>query len=234
VARLPLSLQTGILQQMSISGANSSGRFKAAGLGLPVRLPRHAAGMRIGLFGGSFNPPHEGHRLASLIAMSRLGLDCVWWLVTPGNPLKVNNGLPPSAERMQAARALASHPRIVVTDFEAAIGTRYTFDTVSWLRNRCPGVEFVWIMGADNLASFHRWQRWRDIADLVSIAVVDRPGATLKAMNARGGAYLSRHRLDEREGKLLAKRSPPAFIFLHGPRSEMSSTELRAQQARRP
>ncbi len=212
---------------MSISGDKSKGRFQAAGLGFPVRLPRHAPGMRIGLFGGSFNPPHEGHALASAIAMMRLGLDSVWWIVTPGNPLKASNGLQPLAERMRAARRLAAHPRIDITAFEADIGTRYTWDTVSWLKKRCPGVNFVWIMGADNLAGFHRWQRWREIAGLVSIAVIDRPGATLKAMNGRGGNWLARRRLGERGALLLAGATPPAFIFLHGPRSNLSSTQLR-------
>ena len=112
--------------------------------------------MRIGLFGGTFNPPHEGHRLASLIALKRLKLDTVWWLVTPGNPLKENAGLPPLHERIEAARALADHPGIIVTGLEAQIGTRYTFDTIDHLTRRCAGVRFAWIMGADNLASFHR------------------------------------------------------------------------------
>jgi nicotinate-nucleotide adenylyltransferase len=195
--------------------------------GAPVRLPRHAAGLRIGLFGGSFNPPHEGHRLASLIALTRLQLDRIWWLVTPGNPLKKNDGLPPLADRMALAAAMARHPRIDITDLEAQIGTRYTYDTIRWLRDRVPDVDFVWIMGADNLASFHRWQRWREIAALVSIAVVDRPGSTLKALQSRGGQWLGRHRLREHEAPLLAGLRPPAFTFLHGPRSDLSSTELR-------
>ena len=213
---------------MSISRANFRAAYRAPGVGQAVRLPKHGAGMRIGLFGGTFNPPHEGHRLASLIALSRLQLDCVWWLVTPGNPLKANDGLPRLAARMDAAQAIAQHPRIFVSDLEARIGTRYTYDTIAWLRARCPGVHFVWIMGADNLAGFHRWQRWRDIADLVSIAVIDRPGSTLRALQTRGGSCLSRRRLDESDAHLLAGASPPAFMFLHGPRSEQSSTQLRA------
>ena len=128
---------------------------------------------------------------------------------------------------MAAARLIASHPRITVTGFEADIGTRYTWDTISWLKQRCPGVRFVWIMGADNLANFHHWRNWREIASLVSIAVIDRPGSTLKGMNAPGGAFLARRRVDESDGKLLAGAKRPGFVFLHGPRSEMSSTELR-------
>ena len=191
-------------------------------------LPRHARGMRIGLFGGSFNPPHAGHRLASLIALKRLQLDAVWWIVTPGNPLKENSGLPALGDRIAAAQGLARHPRIFVTGFEAGIGTRFTHDTLAWLVRRCPGVHFTWIMGADNLAGFHRWQRWRDIAALVPVAVIDRPGATLRAANSRAGHFLARHRLDESDGRLLPQRKAPAFIFLHGPRSTLSSTLLRS------
>ena len=129
-----------------------------------VRLPPHTPGMRIGLFGGTFDPPHAAHRAACLIALNRLGLDRVWWMVTPGNPLKDTRGLAPLDERIRAASELASHPRIDVTGFEADIGTGYTFQTVRYLRRHCPGVRFVWIMGADNLRSFHRWQNWRGIA----------------------------------------------------------------------
>ena len=219
----------GILHTMSISRLVPPER--PGGRGSPVRLPARVDGLRIGLFGGTFNPPHEGHRLASLIALTRLGLDRIWWIVTPGNPLKDNNGLPPLAERMAAARALARHPRLDVTGFEADIGARYTWDTVRWLKRRCPTTKFVWIMGADNLAGFHRWQRWRDIAALVPIAVVDRPASTLKATHARGGQYLAGHRLREDEARLLLDRTPPAFVFLHGPRSDLSSTALRARLA---
>jgi nicotinate-nucleotide adenylyltransferase len=196
-----------------------------------VRLPRTEPGLKVGLFGGTFNPPHEGHKLVSSIALSRLGLDQVWWLVTPGNPLKENGGLPPLEERMEAARRLADHPRIVVTGLEAQIGTRYTYDTINYLTERCPRVNFVWIMGADNLASFDRWQHWRDIADLVPIAVIDRPGSTLKAVHSRAGAWLSRHRIDESDSKLLAAAKPPRFVFIHAKRSDLSSTELRNKRA---
>jgi nicotinate-nucleotide adenylyltransferase len=199
------------------------------GVSLPVKLPPVAPGLKIGLFGGSFNPPHEGHRAASLIALRRLGLDRLWWLVSPGNPLKDTNLLPPLAVRMAQARRVAQHPRIVVTEIEAAIGTRYTFETIAYLRQRCPGVHFVWIMGADNLATFHQWKCWRDIAALVPIAVIDRPGSTWSAMHSPAGTLLSRYRYEESEGRAFASATPPALIVLHGPRSPLSSTAIRAK-----
>ena len=197
-----------------------------------IRLPPHARGLRIGLFGGTFDPPHAAHRAACLLAMQRLGLDRVWWLVTPGNPLKDTRGLAPLAERIAAAQALASHPRIDVTDIEAHIRTRYTYDTVSSLIARCPGVHFVWIMGADNLRSFHRWQKWRAIADLLPIAVVDRVGPSLYATAGIAGQALARFRIRESAARSLPRRRPPAWVFLHGKRSPLSSTLLRRQAGR--
>jgi nicotinate-nucleotide adenylyltransferase len=197
---------------------------------VPARVPAHAAGMRIGLFGGTFDPPHEAHRAAALMALKRLQLDRVWWLVTPGNPLKDTRGLAPLAERLAAARALARHPRIVVTGLEADIGVRYTFDTVRYLVNRCSGVHFVWLMGADNLRSFHRWQRWRALADLVPIAVVDRMGPSLYAASGVAAAALARARIPESAAATLATRRPPAWVFLHGLKSPLSSTALRAER----
>ena len=192
-----------------------------------ARLPRCEAGNRIGLLGGSFNPAHAGHRLLSLIALKRLRLDAVWWLATPGNPLKRTADLPPLAERMAQARRVAAHPRIVVTGVEADIGKRYTYDTLLWLTRRAPHVRFVWLMGADNLRQFDRWRRWRAIARLVPIAVIDRPGSSLTAMRSRAGVWLSRNRLPEADAARLATTKPPAFVFLHGPRSSLSSTALR-------
>jgi nicotinate-nucleotide adenylyltransferase len=184
--------------------------------------------MRIGLFGGTFDPPHAAHRAACLLAMHRLGLDRVWWLVTPGNPLKDTLGLAPLNERVAAARALACHPRIDVTDFEADLGNNYTYATVSYLVRRCPEVHFVWIMGADNLRHFHRWQRWRDIAALVPIAVVDRLGPSLYSAAGVGGQALGFARLPEAAARALPGRAPPAWVYLHGLKSPLSSTALRA------
>jgi nicotinate-nucleotide adenylyltransferase len=191
-------------------------------------LPPHSAGMKIGLFGGTFDPPHDAHRAACLIALRRLNLDRVWWLVTPGNPLKDTRGLAPIEERIAAARALADHPRIVVTGLEAAIGARYTYDTLRYLRAHCPAVRFVWIMGADNLRSLHRWQNWRGIADLLPIAVVDRLGPSLYASASTAALALGSFRISEAAARTLPARKPPAWVYLHGLKSPLSSTALRA------
>jgi len=184
--------------------------------------------MRIGLFGGTFDPPHEAHLGATLLAMKRLKLDRVWWLVTPGNPLKNTRGLAPLAARLKAARALTHHPRIDVTGIEAVIKTRYTYDTIQWLKARCPRVHFIWIMGADNLRSFHRWQRWREIAKLVPFVVVDRLGPSLYAGASAAGQALRDARIAEHNAVALPSHKPPAWTFLHGLKSALSSTALRA------
>ncbi len=192
------------------------------------QLPPHAPGMRIGLFGGTFDPPHQAHLAAALLALKRLKLDRVWWLVTPGNPLKNTRGLAPLAKRIAAARALTSHPRIDITGIEAVIKTRYTYDTISWLLARCPRVQFVWIMGADNLRSFHRWQKWDKIAKLVPIVVIDRLGPSLYAAASPAGNVLARVRIPEHDAAALPDRKPPVWAYLHGLKSPLSSTALRA------
>jgi nicotinate-nucleotide adenylyltransferase len=194
-------------------------------------LPPHAPGLRIGLFGGSFNPPHAAHRAASLYAMKRLGLDRIWWLVTPGNPLKDTTALPPLDQRLAAASALARHPRIDVTGLEAVIKTRYTYDTVAYLTARCPSVRFVWVMGADNLKQFHHWQRWQGIAALVPIAVVDREPGSLRAAASVAALALAPARISDAVAKSLPERSPPAWVYLHGLKSPISSTALRNQKS---
>jgi nicotinate-nucleotide adenylyltransferase len=193
-------------------------------------LPLHAPGLRIGLFGGSFNPPHAAHRAVSLFAMKRLKLDRVWWLVTPGNPLKDTSALPPLEQRLAGAKAVARHPRIDVSGIEAVIGTQYSYDTIRYLVNECPGVRFVWIMGADNLKNFHRWKNWRGIAALVPIAVVDRGGLSGAASGPAVHA-LARARLPESAAARLAASVPPAWIVLHGLKMPLSSTALRAGNA---
>ena len=197
------------------------------------RTPIVSAGMRIGLLGGSFNPAHAAHRAASLLAWKRLGLDRVWWLVTPGNPLKDARALAPLPERIANARTAASSPFIEVTGIEARLGTRFTHDTVSRLRSRFPAVHFVFLMGADNLAGFHHWRRWRELAGLVPIAVIDREGWTFRALASPAAHALAAARVPEAGALALAAIQPPAWAFLHGLKSPQSSTALRLSSGTR-
>lgn len=190
-------------------------------------VPPYTEGMRIGLLGGSFNPPHQAHRAISRFALKRLQLDRVWWLVTPGNPLKENGSLHELGERMQAAREVADDPRIEVSCLESVIRTRYTIDTINTLRRRFSGLRFVWIMGADNLAQFHRWQDWRRIAAQVPIAVIDRPPQSFRALASPAARALSRYRLPESKAARLVDRPAPAWVFLTGLKLNLSSTGLR-------
>ncbi len=182
---------------------------------------------RIGLLGGSFNPPHAAHRLVSVEAMKRLGLDAVWWLVTPGNPLKDNRALPPLEQRLALARQVAAHPRIVPTGIEARLGTVYTVDTIRALKRRYPQARFTWLMGADGLRDFHRWKDWQAIARLLPIAVYDREGLRLAAQAGRAAHALARFRRPESAARALAGTRAPAWVFLHGKTSALSSTWLR-------
>jgi nicotinate-nucleotide adenylyltransferase len=183
--------------------------------------------MRIGLLGGSFNPPHQAHRAISLFAIKRLQLDRVWWLVTPGNPLKSGSTLHDLTERMEAARHVAHDPRIEVSCLESVIGTRYTVDTVRYLRRHASGPRFVWIMGADNLAQFHRWQDWRHIASEVPIAVIDRPPQSFRALASPAAQAFARYRIPENQAANLAEHRAPAWVFLTGMKLSLSSTGLR-------
>ena len=183
--------------------------------------------MRVGLLGGSFNPPHAAHRDISLFAIKRLNLDRVWWLVTPGNPLKEHGALHELNERAEAARQLADDPRIDVSCLEAVIGVRYTVDTITYLRRRTSGLRLVWIMGADNLAQFHRWQNWQRIAASVPMAIIDRPPQSFRALSAPAAQALARYRLPENQASRLADQRPPAWVFLTGLKLKMSSTGLR-------
>jgi nicotinate-nucleotide adenylyltransferase len=199
---------------------------------LRTQMPLAFPGQRVGLMGGTFNPPHEGHAVCAVTALRRLELAPLWWMVTPGNPLKGHDGLPSLAERMAASRRLAADPRIKVTGFEAALGTPYTYETLRYVTRRLPGVDFVWVMGADNLAGFHRWQRWRDIARLVPMAVVDRPGWRLKALASPAALGLARYRVPETLAGNLPTLAPPAWALLSTRLSEASSTALRAKSDR--
>jgi nicotinate-nucleotide adenylyltransferase len=190
-------------------------------------IPLHTNGMRVGLLGGSFNPPHAAHRAISLFAIKRLKLDRVWWLLSPGNPLKEHHGLRTLAERERAARDVADDPRIDVSCLEAVNGTSYTVDTVTHLRRRVQGVRFVWIMGADNLAQFHRWKDWRRVAADMPIAVIDRPPQSFRALAAPAAQALARYRLPENRAQSLSDQRPPAWVFLTGMKLSLSSTVLR-------
>ena len=189
--------------------------------------------MRIGLLGGSFNPPHAAHVLISRTALQRLALDRVWWLITPGNPLKDKADLAPVDRRLGLARELIDDTRIVPTPVEAALGTSYTVDTVRALQERSPDTRFVWLMGADNLAQFHRWRDWALIARRLPLAVFDRPGFSNKALRGRAAQALAQYRIDESDAGVLAGLSPPAWAFIHGPKSPLSSTAIRRAKTSR-
>jgi nicotinate-nucleotide adenylyltransferase len=193
-----------------------------------LALPAFHPGMRIGLFGGSFDPPHHGHLAVTLAGLRALRLDAVWWLVSPHNPLKANAPSDDLHRRIAAARALANHPRIKVTGIEAALGTRYTAETLGRLLPRLRGVSCVWMMGADNLANFHRWRGWRAIASALPIAVFNRPGSTLDALASPAALSLLPYRHDPATARRLAATPPPAWIFVPSPYVAISSTALRA------
>jgi nicotinate-nucleotide adenylyltransferase len=183
--------------------------------------------MRIGLLGGSFDPAHTAHRDISLTALKRLGLDQVWWLVTPGNPLKDTSKLPDLMERVTAAETVAHHPRIVVTGFDGGSSSGYTITLLGALMERYPSVHFVWLMGADNLAGFHRWKAWSEIFRLVPIAVLDRPGFRLKGRASLAAQRFSPYYVDETDAAGLALLDPPAWTILTHKLSGLSSTALR-------
>lgn len=184
--------------------------------------------MTIGLFGGSFNPPHEGHRLVAETALKRLGLDQVWWMVTPGNPLKSAAELLPLAKRIELSEAMALGPRVKVTAVEAAYKVRFSADTLALIQSRHRNVNFIWVMGADNLKGFHHWQRWQTIAEMVPIAIIDRPGSTLSYISSKMALTYDFARVDEDDAISLSKLKSPAWTLIHGPRSSLSSSAIRS------
>lgn len=191
-------------------------------------FPIARTGEVIGLLGGSFDPAHEGHVHITREALKRFGVDRVWWLVSPGNPLK-EHGPAPLAKRLDRAHCIMSHPRVVVTDIEAQLGTRFTAETLRALCRMYPGVRFVWLMGADNLALFHRWQNWREIASLVAIGVIARPGDRISARMSPAARFLKQDRIAGRASYLLARAVPPAWCFVNVPMSTQSSSVIRAR-----
>ena len=196
--------------------------------GFPVAVP----GMTVGLLGGSFDPAHAGHVHITEMALRRFGLDRVWWLVSPGNPLKAH-GPAPLAERIAGARRILDDPRVVVTGIEAALGTRMTADTIAQLRKLYPGVRFVWLMGADNLVQFHLWDRWREIAAQVPIGVIARPGWRMPARFSVAARRLADARISEEDARLLPLAKPPAWVLINVPLNGLSSSAIRAAQRKR-
>lgn len=184
-------------------------------------------GMKVGLYGGSFNPAHEGHAHVAETARKRLGLDRVIWLVAPQNPLKSSDQTQPLARRLEGVRAFARDRGMIVSDVEARLGTRYTLDTVLALKARFPGVRFVWIMGADSLAGFHRWRGWTQILRTLPVAVVSRPWISLKSRSSPAARRFAGARQPVQGGRRVPGLSPPAWIFLYGPLNFQSSTALR-------
>lgn len=191
-------------------------------------LPFAAPGQVIGLLGGSFDPAHAGHAHITCEALKRFNLDRVWWLVSPGNPLK-KRGPAPLEKRMARAREIMQHPRVEVTDIEAQIGTRYTAETLARLRALYPKVQFVWLMGADNMAQLHLWQDWRQIMESVPIGVLARPGQRISARMSRAAALYAPYRIPGRFGHLIAGAKAPAWCFVNVPMNAQSSTEIRAR-----
>ena len=185
-------------------------------------------GQTVGLLGGSFDPPHPGHVHITREALKRFGLDRVWWLVSPGNPLK-QHGPAPLAERMAAARKIMQHPKVDISDFEARAGTRYTAETLDALMQEYRGVNFVWLMGADNLVQLPKWQDWERIMQTVPIGVLARPGDRIRARNSKAARVYSGARIRGRESRALATAEAPAWCFVNVPMRGDSSSAIRAR-----
>jgi nicotinate-nucleotide adenylyltransferase len=190
--------------------------------------PSARAGLAIGLLGGSFDPPHQGHVALTLAALKRFRLDRVWWLVSPGNPLKPR-GPAPVRRRIAASRALIHHPRVEVTDFEARMGSRYTAATLRLLRLRYPGVRFVWLMGADNLATLHHWDDWTSIMKMVPVGVLSRPNTSLRAGLSPAARRFAKARLPAAAASVLSVSKTPAWCFVRMPMDGTSSSAIRAR-----
>lgn len=197
-----------------------------------MKVPYAESGMRIGLFGGSFNPAHEGHRLVALQCLKRLQLDRVWILVSPGNPLKDHTDLDSLDRRLEQTIKVMDDPRLQVTAFEAPLRFTYTSQTIAYLRETHPGVHFVWIMGADSLMSFDHWENWETIAASVPMAIYARPGSALRATRSPAATALAEARIPEDEATTLAGRPAPAWVYLRGVMSTASSTAIRQARAR--
>ena len=193
-------------------------------------FPPAPAGLRVGLYGGSFNPLHQGHMHVAQTALTRLDLDAVWWLVSPGNPLKGEAGKAGYPHRLAAVRAaLAQRPRHFVCTAEAALGTRYSIDLVRAVRALRPAIRPVWIIGADSLATFHLWKDWRAIANALPIAVIARQPGAMRARFSPMARAFAAARLPAQAAPILADQPPPAWVYLPAPLHDQSSTRIRAQ-----
>lgn len=185
------------------------------------------AGLRIGLFGGSFNPAHGGHRHVATSALNLLRLDAVVWLVSPQNPLKTSADMAEYQRRKDSAARQADHPRMWVSDFERRIDTRYTADTLKTLRHRFPRARFVWLMGADSFLSFHRWKDWRGILQTMPVAILPRPGSSLSASKSPAGRQMARAMVSPSMARGIANAKPPAWTVLAAELDKRSSTAIR-------
>ena len=192
-----------------------------------IKVPMAQADMAIGLLGGSFNPPHGGHRHISVLALRRLGLSRVWWLVSPGNPLKDKSELWPLEKRLSQCLEVSDHPRIDVTAFERDRASVYTIDTIRYLQERFPETRFVWLMGADNLAQFHEWRSWKEIFESLPVVVVDRPSFRYRALSSQAAHYYDWCYLESANLKDFAFLQPPVWTFMTIPLSDKSSTAIR-------
>lgn len=203
-------------------------RGEGDGSAVRYELPYARAGQVVGLLGGSFDPAHSGHAHITREALRRFGLDKVWWLVSPGNPLK-SEGPAPMGRRLAQAQAVMDHPKVEVTDIETRLGTRYTARTLQKLQQLYPGVKFVWLMGADNLADFHRWGQWGWIAENVAMGVIARPGRRLSARTSKTATRYAKNRLKGRRCHLLGRSPAPVWCYINVPMVDISSTEIRAR-----
>ncbi len=195
-----------------------------------LKLPPFGDGQRIGLFGGSFNPAHQGHVKVASYALKCLDLDWIWWMVSPQNPLKDPGETGEYEKRLAFTREIARHPRFVVTDIERQIGAKYTAETLRHLRPAMARADFVWIMGADSLANLHRWRNWTEIAETLPLAVLARPGYSIRALGSYAALRYEQQQLDSEFATLLAGRAPPSWVFVSMPLRRESSTAIRAQQ----
>ena len=195
---------------------------------MALLYPHLKPGQTVGLLGGSFDPAHDGHVHITREALKRFGLDGIWWLVSPGNPLK-SRGPAPMTKRLAHARAIMQHPRVAVTDIEDQLGTRYTAETLAALMARHPGVRFVWLMGADNLAQLHLWQDWEWIMENVPVGVLARPGDRISARTSLAARLYAQHRIAGHASHLLGRADAPAWCFVNVPMVAQSSSAIRAK-----